>query len=220
MAATARSRSSPAPSATIDHVEVDGNSAVHTCIWHEGAAVTANAVDCHDIEDGFFVWGTDNFTITNSYVHGFNAVESNGHFDGFQTEGAGNGLLRHNTFDLPLDSTGAVSIWNSMRDTRDITVEDNLVRGGGFSVYAQDYHPSEASPTGGYSMTGIRFVNNKFSSALSSCVGTWGVWFFRSGWTYQGGPTGGWGANGNTRSGNVIIETQRNLDTGNPPGCS
>ena len=110
-------------SALIDRVEIDGNSAVHTCVWHEGASVTVNAVNCHDMEDGFFAWAAsgsassgDNFTITNSYVHGFNAVESNGHFDGFQTEGAANGVIRHNTFDLPVDSTGAISIWNERKD--------------------------------------------------------------------------------------------------------
>ena len=214
-------------SALIDRVEIDGNSAVHTCVWHEGASVTVNAVNCHDMEDGFFAWAAsgsassgDNFTITNSYVHGFNAVESNGHFDGFQTEGAANGVIRHNTFDLPVDSTGAISIWNSLKSVSNITVEGNLLRGGGFTVYAQDYSPSEASPAGGYSVTNVRFVNNKFSNVSSRCVGNWGVWFFRSAWTYQGGPTGGWGANGNVRSGNTIIETNTNVDSGNPPGCT
>jgi hypothetical protein len=214
-------------SATIDRVEIDGNSAVHTCVWHEGAQVTVNAVNCHDIEDGMFAWSGngpagsgDRFTITNSYIHGFNAVESNGHFDGFQTEGAADGLLRHNTFDLPTDATGAISIWNSHKNTRDITAENNLIRGGGFSVYAQDYSPSESAPAGGFSMTNVRFVNNVFSNASSACVGDFGVWFFRSAWTYQGGPTGGWGANGNQRTGNRIIETSRVLDSGNPPGCT
>jgi hypothetical protein len=214
-------------SATIDRVEIDGNSSVHTCVWHEGAQVTINAVNCHDIEDGIFAWSAnlpagsgDGFTITNTYIHRFNAVESNGHFDGFQTEGAANGLLRHNTFDLPIDSTGAISIWNSHKNTHDISAEDNLIRGGGFSVYAQDYSPSESSPSGGYTMTNIRFVDNVFSNASSSCVGDFGVWFFRAAWTYQGGPTGGWGANGNVRTGNRILETKLNVDGGNPPGCS
>ncbi len=214
-------------SATVDHVEIDGNAAVHTCIWHEGAAVSVNAVDCHDIEDGIFAWaatGTagsgDQFTVTNTYIHRFNAVESNGHFDGFQTEGAANGVLRHNTFDLPTDSTGAISIWNDHKNTLDITVEDNLIRGGGFSVYAQDYSPSESNPAGGNTMTDIRFIDNKFSNASSACVGNWGIWFHRSSWIYQGGPTGGWGSNGNERIGNRILETNTDVDGGNPTGCS
>ncbi len=214
-------------SATIDHVEIDGNSAVHACIWHEGAAMTVTAVNCHDIEDGIFSWADtgnatsgNNFTIQNSYIHSFTAVEANGHVDGFQTEGAAGGLIRHNTFDVPASASGAISIWNGQKSSDNILVDDNLITGGGFSVYAEDYSPSEANPAGGYTVTNIRFVNNKFSNRYSNCVGNWGIWFYRANWTYRGGPTGDWGANGNTRTGNKILETNINLDNGNPPGCS
>jgi len=216
-------------SAAIDHVEVDGNSAVHACVWHEGASMTVNALNCHDIEDGVFAWadtGTassgNNFIVQNSYIHALNANESNGHWDGFQTEGAAGGVLHHNTFDLPTSASGAISIWNGQKNTDNILVDNNLVTGGGFSIYAEDYSPSESNPVGGFTMTNVRFTNNRFSNRLSTCVGEWGIWFYRSSstWPYHGGPTGDWGANGNTRSGNTIIETGYNLDSGNPPGCS
>lgn len=116
----------------------------------------------------------------------------------------------------------AISIWNGQKNTDNILVENNLVTGGGFSIYAEDYSPSEANPVGGYTMTNVRFVNNRFSNRLSGCVGEWGIWFYRGSatWPYHGGPTGDWGANGNIRSGNTIIETGYNLDGGNPPGCT
>lgn len=191
--------------------------------------MSVSAVKCHDVEDGFFTWadtGTassgNNFTIQNSYVSALNANESNGHWDGFQTEGAAGGVIRHNTFDLPTSASGAISIWNGQKNTDNILVENNLVTGGGFSIYAEDYSPSEANPVGGYTMTNVRFVNNRFSNRLSGCVGEWGIWFYRGSatWPYHGGPTGDWGANGNIRSGNTIIETGYNLDGGNPPGCT
>ena len=200
---------------------------MHACVWHEGAALTVNALHCHDVEDGVFAWaatGTassgDDLTLTNSYIHDLNAVESNGHFDGFQTEGAARLTIRHNTFALPASASGAISIWNGQKNTDAVVIDNNLITGGGFSIYAEDYHPSESNPVGGYTMTNVQVTNNRFSTRYSGCVGNWGVWFFRSSWVYQGGPTGNWGANGNVRSGNIILETGRNVDAGNPPGCS
>jgi CubicO group peptidase (beta-lactamase class C family) len=87
----------------------------------------------------------------------------------------------------------------------DITVADNLLAGGGFTVYAEDYSPSEASPAGGYTVTGVTFTNNRFSNVHYGCVGGFGVWFPR------GAPSDGW-----RRSGNTVLETGQNVDAGNP----
>lgn len=210
-------------SVTIDHVEVNGNSAVHSCVWHEGSSMTVTYLKCHDMEDAIFSWADtgnaqsgNNFTVEHSYIYNFNAVESNGHFDGYQTEGAANGIVRHNTIAASQDNTSAIAIWNGQKNTDNILVDNNLLKGGGFTAYAQDYSPSEANPAGGYTMTNIRFTNNKFSNIDSGCVGAYGVWFFRSSWTYQGGPTGNWGTNGNTRSGNTVLETGASVDNSNP----
>jgi hypothetical protein len=92
-----------------------------------------------------------------------------------------------------------------MDDSSDFLVSRNLIAGGGFSVYAEDYSPSEASPNGGYTVTDVRFVDNVFSTRLFPCVGSYGVWFSR------GAPTDGW-----RRAGNRVLETGQNLDNGNP----
>ncbi len=216
-------------SAIIDHVEIDGKSAVHACVWHEGSSVTISYLKCHDMEDAVFSWAAtgnaqsgNSFILEHSYIHTFNAIESNGHFDGYQTEGAANGQIRHNTIDMGPEGNAAVALWNSQKNTDNITVESNLLAGGGFTVYAEDYSPSEATnanpnnPVGGNTMTNIRFLQNSFSTKYNGCVGSYGVWFFRSAWTYQGGPTGGWGANGNVRTGNTILENGQSVDGGNP----
>jgi hypothetical protein len=221
----------PGGSAVIDHVEINGQSAVHACIWHEGTSLSVTNVNCHDVEDGIFSWDSnngvddgqgDNFTIENNYIHTLNGLESNGHYDGYQTEGAKNGIIRHNTFGLATNASGVISIWDSQKSSSNILVENNLITGGGFAMYAEDYHPSEATntspsnPVGGYTVTNITYTNNKFSNYLSSCVGDYGIWFYRSGWPpYYGGPTDGW-----RRTGNIVMETGFNLDNGNPSGCS
>jgi hypothetical protein len=200
-------------SATIDHSVLDGQDATHTCIWHEGASMTATNNECIGANDGIFSWATtagkdgtgDNFLIENNWLHDFTTTAANGHVDGFQTEGAKNGVIRHNTFDVEQGQTSAIAIWNGRKSADNIQVVGNLIQGGGFSIYAEDYNPSEASPAGGYTVTNVSFTNNRFSNSRYACVGDFGVWFTR------GAPTDGW-----RRSGNVLLETGQNLDTKNP----
>lgn len=207
----------PGYSATIDRNLLDGQNATHTCIWHEGKSMVATANECIGANDGIFSWATkegvdgtgDNFRIENNWLHAFTTSAANGHVDGYQTEGAKNGVIRHNTIDVTQSQTSAISIWNGRKNADNIVVDNNLLAGGGFTVYAEDYSPSEASPAGGYSVTNISFTNNRFSSAHYSCIGFWGVWFPR------GAPTDGW-----KRSGNVVLESKLTVDAGNPAGCN
>lgn len=203
----------PGYSATIDHNVLDGSNATHTCIWNEGRSMTATANECIGANDGIFSWASragvdgtgDNFVIERNWLHAFTTQAANGHVDGFQTEGAKHGVIRHNAIDVTQGQTAAISIWNSRKSAEDILVDDNLLAGGGFTVYAEDYSPSEASPAGGYTVTNVRFTNNKFSNAHYECVGAYGVWFTR------GAPSDGW-----KRTGNVLLETGQKLDTTNP----
>lgn len=205
-------------SATIDRVTIDGGNNTHACIWHEGASMVVRYVNCSRVNDGIFSWTSmstpgqgDNFTIEESYIHTLTEATGNGHIDGYQTEGAINGTIRHNTIAIDRGQNAAISIWNSYKSSDNILVENNLLAGGGFTVYAEDYSPSEQSPGGGYTVTNIRFENNKFSNRFFPCVGNYGVWFFRSNLLYKGGPTDGW-----KRNGNVVLETGQNIDANNP----
>lgn len=204
-------------SARVVHVATDGLRGVHACVWHQGVALVVRALDCHGVDDGIFSWPDtgysrstgDHFTIRDSWLHDFTTRTANGHVDGYQTEGAAHGLIAHNTFLMTTDdgngANSAVAIWDERRDSHDITVRHNLIAGGGFSVYAHDYSPSEADPTGGYSVSDTHFVDNVFSRRLFGCVGYYGVWFPR------GRPTDGW-----HRTGNTVLETGAGIDGRNP----
>lgn len=200
-------------SATVENSVLDGLNATHACIWHEGASMTARGNECRGVNDGIFSWASqtgtdgtgDNFTIENNWLHSFTTNAGNGHVDGYQTEGAKNGVIRHNTIDVAQGQTSAIAIWNGRKSADNILVDNNLLQGGGFSVYAEDYSPSEASPAGGYTVTNVRFTNNRFSNSRYDCVGAYGVWFTR------GAPSDGW-----RRSGNRLLETGQNLDNNNP----
>jgi hypothetical protein len=113
----------------------------------------------------------------------------------------------------------AIAIWDSLRSSHDIRVNNNLITGGGFSIYAEDYNPGDGGPgdppaVGGFTDTDIRFTNNVFSTHAAGCVGQFGVWFSRPGWApYNGGPTDGW-----RRKDNRVLETGENVDNGNSIG--
>ena len=105
----------------------------------------------------------------NSYFHDFTTRTSNGHEDGYQTEGASDGLIQHNTYQMTVGADSAVAIWDSLRSSRNIKVDGNLITGGGFAIYAEDYNPGDGGPgdppaSGGFSVTDIRFINNVFST--------------------------------------------------------
>ena len=205
-------------SVTVNDAELNGMDGVHACIWHQGTAMSANAVNCYGMDDGIFSWADtgysqttgDHFSITNSYFHDFTSKTSNGHIDGYQTEGAGNGVISHNTYLMTSDNNNgtdsAIAIWNSRKNSHDITVSDNLIAGGGFAIYSEDYSPSESSPAGGFTVTNTHFNSNVFSTHLFGCVGYFGVWFPRG-----GAPSDGW-----HRSGNRVLETGADVDNQNP----
>ena len=203
----------PGFSATIEHNLLDGQNATHACVWDEGQSMTVRFNECRGVNDGIFNWATkvgvdgtgDNFLIAENWLHSFTTGAANGHVDGFQTEGSRQGVIQHNTIDVSQGQNAAIAIWNGRKNSDDILVSNNLLAGGGFTVYAEDYSPSEASPAGGYSVTNVRFVDNTFSTVHFGCVGRWGVWYTR------GAPSDGW-----NRSGNVVLESGQSIDVGNP----
>jgi hypothetical protein len=213
-------------SAIVDHVKINGDDGVHACVWDQGAREVVNAVDCYGVDDGVWSWADssysqttgDHFVVENSYFHDFTTRTSNGHEDGYQTEGASDGLIQHNTYQMTAAADSAVAIWDSLRDSHNIKVDGNLITGGGFAIYAEDYNPGDGGPgdpaaAGGFSVTDIRFAGNVFSTEAAGCVGQFGIWFGRAGWTYNGGPTDGW-----FRHGNTVLETGQDVDKGNPSG--
>lgn len=202
-------------SASLSHLSIKGMRGVHACVWHNGTRLRVSQLNCQGVNDGIFSWSRasktsgNHFTIKDSYFHDFTTRTANGHIDGYQTEGAAYGLIEHNTYLMTSDdknaTDSAIAIWNSMRNSHDIAVQRNLISGGGFSVYVEDYSPSESSPSGGYSVENVTVADNVFSNRLYGCVGRWGVWYTR------GEPTDGW-----HRSGNTVLETKGHIDHRNP----
>ena len=117
-------------SAVIDQVRINGDNGVHACVWDQGTSEIVNAVDCYGADDGVWSWADssysnttgDHFVVQNSYFHDFTTRTSNGHEDGYQTEGASDGIIRHNTYQMTIGADSAVAIWDSLRSSRNIRV--------------------------------------------------------------------------------------------------
>lgn len=195
-------------SVTIEHCTLDGSNSTHAGIWYGGEKLTAIGNNIFGTNDGIFAWDSDNFVIKDNFIHNLTRESSNGHIDGFQTEGSKHGIFQHNTIKISQGQNACVALWNGRMDTDDILVENNLFAGAGFTVYAEDYHPSEKEPQGGYSITNIRFINNAFSTEFFPYVGSYGVWYPR------GSTSDTW-----IRRGNYILQTGENIDNNQPKGC-
>lgn len=106
----------------------------------------------HNVENGISVAGS-NTTITGNYIHDLNASGSP-HYDGIQIDGGvSNVLISHNSVINNHGQTSAVMIDNDFGGISNIQVSDNLLVGGGYTVYSDGRATSAA-------ITGVSFTNN------------------------------------------------------------
>jgi hypothetical protein len=113
----------------------------------------------HHVENGITLDGTA--VIQDNYIHGLLASGSP-HYDGIQIDGdISNVTITHNTVINSYNQTSAVMIDNYYGPISNIIVDNNLLVGGGYTVY------SSAQFTGG-PVTGVSFTNNRMGK------GRWG----------------------------------------------
>ena len=100
--------------------------------------------------------------VEDSWIHNLNAP-GGPHIDGIQIDGArSNIVVRHNFIDMrEWGQTAAVMIDNYFGPTSNVTVDKNLLLGGGWTVY------SDGRFDGG-PITGVSFTNNRIDN------GQWG----------------------------------------------
>jgi len=108
-------------------------------------------------------------SITDSYVR-LGRSQHGSHNDGIQSGGGSGLLIRHNTILNPNGQTSAIALFEEFGPQVDVTVERNLLAGGGYTIYAGD---------GARRPSAVRVVGNVFSRR-----------FFRSGGAF--GPATAW----------------------------
>jgi hypothetical protein len=107
--------------------------------------------------------------ITDSYIR-LGPNQHGAHNDGIQSGGGRGLLIRHNTILNPNGQTSAIALFEEFGPQVDVRVEDNLLAGGGYTIYAG---------SGKKRPSAVRVVGNVFSRR-----------FFRTGGSY--GPATAW----------------------------
>lgn len=147
--------------------EIDGQGAIERAIkGYNGIEVQR----CHIHHVGNGIEVATNMTVEDSYLHDIvTAPGTDWHADGIQPgeSAVANCLIRHNTILLPGAETAALNfIDNSLTFTySNITIADNLLAGGSYTVYLDAGQLVNVSATG-----------NHFSTRYFPRVGDFGIW--------------------------------------------
>ena len=115
---------------------------------------TMTRLNISGCEDGIEMY--DNDTITNSYIHDL-AFTDGSHNDGIQQNGGRNDIVRHNTIFNPHNQTSCVNFTTDFGGISHITITDNLLNGGNYTVYSRS--------GGNGDPTGVRVTGNQFGHA-------------------------------------------------------
>jgi hypothetical protein len=146
--------------ALIEDTEIDCMNTQATGIGSYG--YKALRVDVHGCENGFIIdYGV---TVQDSYVHEM-FTGNGGHSDGIQM-GGNNDLIIHNTV-FNLSDGGTSAIISDPSNMSNTTISDNLLAGGGYSLYC----PRTTS-------SNVTVTSNRFGKIFSSKGGSFAAWVY------------------------------------------
>jgi hypothetical protein len=153
----------------VDHVDIDmhgelgvkaiafnGYTLRHAFV-HDGADCAHFSADV-TISDSLCVLGPD--ANGDGWPDNTRFCTSPEHLDGFQTNGATGAVIRHNTVRNPCAQTSAIALFGAVRD---VTVADNLLAGGGYTLYC-----------GSPNATDVRVTGNRFARTWQPQSGRFG----------------------------------------------
>jgi hypothetical protein len=171
----------------IEDVEIDANGryeakGIAFNEYHARRVFFHNGSDCAhlgqnaSVEDSLCSIGPD--TNGDGWEDSQAFCNNNGpHYDGLQTDFGYNQVYRHNTIRIPCGQTSAILISTNTSAIRDVTIADNLMAGGGYTLYC------DAGPLvgGTETVTGNRIAKTYYgagraggSDSGSSGGGYWG----------------------------------------------
>ncbi|MFB6459715.1 Ig-like domain-containing protein [Bradyrhizobium tunisiense] len=138
--------------AVIQHNEINGVGTGNDGDYGIMGQGTFIANNIYNVENGIGVDG-GNTLIQDNYIHDMIASGSP-HYDGISIDGKNYDItIRHNTVINDHTQTAAIMIDNYFGPVSNVTVDNNLLYGGGYNIY------SSAQFNGG-SVTGVSITNN------------------------------------------------------------
>lgn len=131
-------------------------------IYGEAPNVTVDANNITGIGNGITIEYSG--SVTNNWIHNLGHIAGD-HHSGISSHGGAASLLwQHNTVLLANDVwndgggvSGALTIYSDFAHAQNITIQDNLISGGSYTVYGGNSGGSYTTPS-----TNIKFVNNRF----------------------------------------------------------
>ena len=117
--------------------ELDGQNNTSNDAAVAGRNYTLTRVNIHNTVDGLKLGS--NVTVRDSYIHDL-VVSGDSHNDGMQSLGADDVLIEHNTIITPRASTSAILLSTGSGAQHRITMRNNLLGGGAYTVYG-GYEP-------------------------------------------------------------------------------
>jgi hypothetical protein len=138
----------------IQNCEINGVGSTSGSVGINGQG-TFIGNNIYNVENGINLTGSS--VIKDNYIHDLNASGSP-HYDGIQIDGGvSNVTISDNTVIAPAGGVSAIMIDNYWGPISNISVSNNLLAGGGFTVYCADAFS-------GGSVTGVSFTNNHMKS--------------------------------------------------------
>ncbi|GLR97788.1 MULTISPECIES: right-handed parallel beta-helix repeat-containing protein [Bradyrhizobium] len=138
----------------IQNCEIDNLGSGGQCIAGQGSFLRNNIRNC---ADGIAVGGNDT-VIEGNYIHDMRGTPAS-HFDGIQADGNFSHLtIRHNTIINENIQTSAIMVDNYAGPINDVLIENNLLIGGGYTVYINEV--AKGQLVGG-PVTNVTFINNQ-----------------------------------------------------------
>ncbi len=151
----------------VENCEISNQGAGGQGIAGQGTFLSNNI---HDCADGIDVRG-DNTLIQDNFIHSMRGT-ADSHFDGIQADGGFSNLrIEHNTVINEQGQTSAIMLDNYWGPIDNVTITNNLLIGGGYTVYLNEV--AKGQPGGG-PMTNVTLTNNRIRP------GYWGALNLRS----------------------------------------
>ncbi|HET6676270.1 MAG TPA: right-handed parallel beta-helix repeat-containing protein [Nitrospiraceae bacterium] len=143
--------------AAVQNCEISNQGAGGAGIAGQGLFIGNNI---HDCADGIDVRGS-NTTIEGNYIHDMNGP-ADSHYDGIQADGGFSNLkILRNTVVNQKDQTSAIMLDNYWGPVRNVTIDGNLLVGGGYTTYLQESSSSFwGDGHGGHPITNVTYSNN------------------------------------------------------------
>jgi hypothetical protein len=107
-------------------------------------------------------------TIKGNYIHDL-AICCGYHNEDFQTMAGGNVTITHNTLFNQNDQTSVLQVTQDFGPESNVTINNNLLAGGGWSIYGGDTGQGMSRPA-----TGIRITNNRLGTIFFRRCGFFG----------------------------------------------